>query len=147
MLIPDINLLLYAVFDGLPEHAAAHAWLSERLNSDEELGLPLPVLFGFIRLSTQRRVFARPLTLERALGYMEAWLGRPNVVPLLPGPRHLEIAFSLFRELGAARDLTTDVQLAALAIEHQAELCSNDTDFGRFSGLRWVNPLGKARRR
>jgi predicted nucleic acid-binding protein len=47
----------------------------------------------------------------------------------------------LLRQLGAARNLTTDVQLAAHAIENQAQLMSNDTDFERFPGLRWVNPL------
>jgi uncharacterized protein len=45
------------------------------------------------------------------------------------------------RELGVARNLTTDVQLAAHAIENQARLCSNDSDFARFQGLRWENPL------
>jgi len=141
VIVSDINLLLYAVFDGFEQHETARSWLTERLNSDEELGLPLPVVFGFIRLATNRRVVTHPLTLDRAVGYIEEWLARPNTVPLLPGPRHLQIAFALLRKLGSARDLTTDVQLAALAIEHQAELCSNDSDFGRFSGLRWTNPL------
>jgi hypothetical protein len=39
--------------------------------------------------------------------------------------------------------LTTDTQLAAHAIENQAVLCSNDSDFARFEGLRWVNPLAR----
>jgi hypothetical protein len=69
------------------------------------------------------------------------WLDRSHVRLLLPGPRHLAIAFGLLRELGTGSNLTTDARLAALAIEHQAELHSNDGDFGRFAGLRWVNPL------
>jgi predicted nucleic acid-binding protein len=60
---------------------------------------------------------------------------------LPPGPRHLEIAFRLLKQLGTAGNLTTDVQLAALAIEYQAEVHTNDLDFGRFPQLRWVNPL------
>jgi hypothetical protein len=60
----------------------------------------------------------------------------------LPGPRHLDIAFGLVRDLGAAGSLTTGTQLASFAIEHQGEVHSNDADFGRFPGLRWVNPLG-----
>jgi uncharacterized protein len=71
----------------------------------------------------------------------QEWLEQPPVRFLLPGPRHLEMAFRLLRELGSAGNLTTDVQLAALAMEYQGELHSNDTDFGRFPGLRWVNPL------
>jgi predicted nucleic acid-binding protein len=35
----------------------------------------------------------------------------------------------------------SDAQLAALAIEYQAVLHSNDSDFSRFPGLRWHNPL------
>lgn len=76
-----------------------------------------------------------------ALSCAEEWLARPNVRFLVPGPRHLEIAFQLLRRVGAAANLTTDVQLAAYAIEYQAELHSADTDFGRFPQLRWVNPL------
>jgi predicted nucleic acid-binding protein len=76
-----------------------------------------------------------------ALGRVETWLGRGNVMFLGPGPRHLETAFGLLRALGTGGNLTTDVQLAAYAIENQAELCSNDLDFGRFAGLRWKNPL------
>jgi len=141
MIVPDINLLLYAVFDSFPDHKIAHIWLTELLNSDEEVGLPHPVIFGFLRLATNRKVFLRPLKLDRAIQYVEAWLGRPNVATLAPGPRHLDIAFALLRKIGVAADLTTNTQLAALCIENQAELHSNDTDFARFSGLRWSNPL------
>jgi len=63
---------------------------------------------------------------------------------LLPGPRHMEISFDLLRRLGASGNLTTDTQLAALAIEYQAEMHSNDQDFGRFPQLRWVNPLAQS---
>lgn len=42
---------------------------------------------------------------------------------------------------GTAGNLVTDAHLTALAIEHGAELCTADRDFGRFAGLRWVNPL------
>jgi hypothetical protein len=57
------------------------------------------------------------------------------------GPRHLEIAYGRLRELGTAGNLTTDVQLAALAVEDRGELRSNGADFGRFPRLRWANPL------
>lgn len=141
MIVPDVNLLLYATITGFPEHAAARAWLEDALNGDAELGLAAPALFGFLRLSTSARIFDAPLTVDRALGYVEEWLARPRARFLLPGPRHLEIAFRLLRGLGVAGNLTTDVQLAALAIEFQGELHSNDADFGRFAELRWINPL------
>jgi len=73
---------------------------------------------------------------------VSAWLGQPNVSHLVPGARHTEIAFSLLTEVGTGGNLTTDVQLAALALEYDADMHSNDADFARFPGLRWVNPLG-----
>jgi hypothetical protein len=87
-------------------------------------------------------VFQPPIPIEDALRRVETWLDRPQVSFLLPGPRHLDLAFSLLRSLGTAGNLTTDVQLAAIAVEHQAALHSNDADFSRFAGLRWENPLG-----
>lgn len=141
MIVPDVNLLLYAHVTAFPEHARARKWWEAALNGEREVGLAGPALFGFVRLATHPRVFDEPLPVERALVFAEEWLARPRVRLLQPGPRHLEIAFGLLRHLGAAANLTTDAQLAALAMEYQAELHSNDADFGRFPGLRWVNPL------
>lgn len=106
-----------------------------------EVGLAAPAVFGFLRLATSRRVFERPLAVDDAAGRVESWLARPQARFLLPGPRHLEISLGLLRGAGAAGNLTTDAQLAALAIEYQGEVHSNDADFARFPGLRWINPL------
>ena len=141
MIVPDINLLLYANIDGFPEHAAARDWWQDVMNSDEPVALVSPVVFGFIRISTNPRVFDPPLSAEGAVSRVESWLAAPHVQYVIPGPRHLDIAFRLLRDLGTAANLTTDVQLASLAIEYQAELHSTDTDFARFSQLRWINPL------
>lgn len=97
-------------------------------------------MFGFLRIVTNRRVFDAPRSVEEAISDLESWFAA-GAVTVTPGPRHLEIAFRLLRELGTGGNLTTDVQLAALALEHQAELHSADADFARFKGLRWVNPL------
>ena len=51
------------------------------------------------------------------------------------------IFLRLLDESGTTGNLTTDAYLGALVIEHQAELHSNDSDFSRFKGLRWRNPL------
>jgi toxin-antitoxin system PIN domain toxin len=141
VIVPDINLLLYAHISGFAEHVEARRWWQDLLNGTAQVGLASPVLFGFIRIGTNPRMFDLPMPVDQALGLVEKWLGRANVHFLLPGPRHLEIAFGLLHGLGTAGNLTTDVQLAALAIERQAELHSNDADFGRFPGLRWSNPL------
>jgi len=141
VIVPDVNLLLYAHVDGFSEHARARRWWEGLLNGRTEVGIGPPALFGFVRLATNRRVLDPPMAVEDALGCVEGWCARAHVRVLHPGPRHVEIAFALIRRLGAAANLTTDAQLAALAIENQAELHSNDADFGRFPQLRWVNPL------
>ncbi len=141
MIIPDINLLLYAHIDTFAHHEPARRWWEELLRGDAEVGVPLPVVFGFVRIATNPRVFDPPMTIDAALERIDLWLQQPNVRCPAPGPRHVEIAFRLLRHLGTAANLTTDVQLAAFAIENQGELHSNDTDFGRFPGLRWRNPL------
>ncbi len=141
MIVPDVNLLLYAYIEAYPEHLAAKTWWTDLVRSGTEVGLALPVLFAFIRIVTNRRVYVTPMPLEAALGHVESWLSEPGVQVVLPGPRHVEIAFGLLRNAGAATDLTTDVQIAALAIEYHGEVHSNDTDFARFEGLRCRNPL------
>jgi len=141
MVVADVNLLLYAHVTGFRQHRAAKKWWEALLAGREQVGIAGPALFGFVRLATNRRVLDPPMDVEGALERVESWLSRAQVRFLQPGPRHLEIAFRLLRELGAAGNLTTDVQLAALAIENQAELHSNDSDFARFPDLRWVDPL------
>jgi toxin-antitoxin system PIN domain toxin len=141
MIIPDANLLLYAVVDAFAQHARARAWLDDIMNGDEIVALLPVAIFAFVRVATNRRVLDPPVALEEALHCVEQWLEQPHVHLLAPGPRHLEVAFGLLRTVGSAGDLTTDAQLAAAAIEHQAELHSNDSDFARFPQLRWVNPL------
>lgn len=141
MIIPDINLLLYAEIDAHPLHAAARRWWEDALSGDRQVGLAPVCLFGFLRLSTSRRVFADPLDVGQAIGRVERWLDQPNVVTLAPGHAHLRTALRLLRKVGTAANLTTDVQIAAHAIEMNGEVHSNDGDFVRFEGLRWVNPL------
>lgn len=141
MIVVDVNLLLYASFTSFEQHSAARPWFESMLNGDEQVLLPAVSIFGFIRIATNPRIFEEPLAAAEALEAVEGWLAQPHVHFLAPGTRHLEIAFDLLRKLGAARNLTTDVQLAAHAIENQATLCSNDSDFARFAGLRWQNPI------
>ena len=141
MILPDVNLLVYAYMDSDWQHAPARLWWLAMLDGQQAIGLCSLSLFGFIRLTTNRRLFKIPLAVDKSISFVESWLAHPQTQLLHPGPRHLEIALSLLRETGAGGDLTTDVQIASLAIENQAELHSADTDFARFSGLRWVNPL------
>lgn len=141
MNVPDANLLVCAYNSGAPEHARARRWWEDLLNGSEPVGLPWAVACGFVRLMTHPAVLSWPVTPKTALKHVRTWQDQPLVEVLEPGPRHLETLDRLFAAAGAAGNLTTDAHLAAIAIEHQCELHSNDRDFGRFPGLRWTNPL------
>jgi uncharacterized protein len=122
-------------------HARARDWLEETLSGEASVALPWIVVLGFLRLTTSGRVFPSPLEPEAALRIVDGWLERPNVTALSAGRRHWRVLRTLIEEAGTAGNLTSDAHLAALAIEHGAELCSTDADFARFRGLRWRNPL------
>lgn len=141
MILPDINLLVHAYNSDSAVHSAARAWWEELMNGTMSVGLPWACVLGFIRITTHRQILSSPMTAALACGHARSWLARPQVVVLDPGRRHADVVFGLLESLGTAGNLTTDAHLAALAIEHQAELHSTDADFARFAGLRWRNPL------
>ncbi|MCY4635580.1 MAG: type II toxin-antitoxin system VapC family toxin [Acidobacteria bacterium] len=141
MIVPDVNLLVYAYNEDAPFHAAAKAWWERYLSGNEPVGVAWVTMLGFVRLMSNRRVLLDPMPPSEALAQCRLWLARPNVRIVLPGPRHLDVLGDLAAGSSLGANLVMDAHLAALAIDHQAELHSNDTDFSRFSGLRWRNPL------
>ena len=141
MKILDVNLLLYAVNSDSPRHDAARVWLEKALNGEETIGLPWAVILGFLRIATNSRAFASALKAPAALETVDEWLTLENVRLVREKDDHWETLRTLIASAGTAGNLTTDAHLAALAISHDAVLCSSDLDFGRFKGLRWENPL------
>jgi toxin-antitoxin system PIN domain toxin len=141
MIIPDINLLVYAYNVDAPDHRKARAWWENVLSASQPVALPWVVLLGFIRIMTSRRILPAPMMMEEAIRHLRSWLEQPQTGIIHPGPRHLDLVQDLAVRVGVTGDMSTDLHLAALAIEHQAELHSNDADFRRFPGLRWSNPL------
>jgi uncharacterized protein len=141
VILPDVNLLVHAYDTDSRRHDAARLWWEAAMNGTQAVGMSWIAILGFIRLTTHGQVMASPVPVEEACAHARAWLARPQVSVIEPGPRHAELLFSLLEAVGAGGNLTTDAHLAALAIEHQAELQSTDADFARFPGLRWRNPL------
>ena len=141
MILPDVNLLVYAYNESAPMHLAAKAWWEDCLSHTEPVGLAWVVLLGFVRLMSSRRVLLAPMPALEAVEHCREWLQRANTLILAPGPTHFDVLSSLLAGPSISANLVTDAHLAALAIEHQAELHSNDADFSRFSGLKWRNPV------
>jgi len=137
MILPDLNLLIYAYNLTAPDHTAARAWWEDLMNRQEPVGLPLAVALGFVRLMTNARVIQPPMPLTEALAEVQRWLAAPNVSLLQITHRHWE-ELEKIGWIGAA---VSDAHLAVLAIEHGCELHTNDTDFARCPGLHWRNPL------
>lgn len=137
----DANLLLYAVHQGADQHEVASAWLTAQLNGPRRVGLPWQSLAAFLRISTHSRAFPRPLSPATAWERVRDWLKAPVAWIPEPGPEHGRILGELVTKYEVRGNLVPDATLAALAIEHGSTLCSNDTDFARFSTLRWENPL------
>lgn len=141
MILVDANLLIYAVNLDAPHHQRARQWLEETLSGDVEIGLPWNVVLAFIRITTRSGILERPLTCEEATQYIESWLAQPVVRLIAPGDKHWPLFRNLLSRVGASGNLTSDVHIAALAIEHGADVYSADYDFRRFPGLRHINPL------
>ena len=115
--------------------------MERTLSGSETVALAWATLVGFVRLSTHTSLFERPLQVAEALDLLDGWLAQPCTTIVHPTGRHAAILRELLTPLGTAGNLTPDAHLAALAIEHGAELCSCDGDFARFTGLQWVDPL------
>lgn len=141
MIIPDINLLLYACDSSSPFHAKAAGWWQSCLSGAETVGLAHVVLFGFVRIATNARAFLNPMTPAEAAEHVRSWLEQPPVQVLDPSPNHVRHVLKLLEGLGTAGNLVSDAQMAALAMDHDAVLHTADTDFARFQGLRWLNPI------
>lgn len=141
MILPDINLLIYAHNIRATNHEKARGWWEDSLQGHEGVALAWAVILGFVRVATHANVFKHPMTAEEAVGRVEEWLALPHVHLVHPAQTHFEIWSSLLRKAGAAGNLTTDAHLAALAIERGLILQTTDADFTRFPGLKWNNPL------
>jgi toxin-antitoxin system PIN domain toxin len=141
MIIPDVNLLLYAYDSDSAFHAKAAAWWQDCLSGPETVGMPPVVIFGFIRIGSHPRVFQNPMTPAELAENVRSWLAQPVVQILESGSDHLDRVLKLLEAIGAAGNLVTDAQIAAFAIEYGADLHTEDSDFMRFPGLQWKNPL------
>jgi uncharacterized protein len=141
VIIPDVNLLLYAVIDAFPQHVKAKAWWEGTVNSGELIGLADPAILGFLRISTNHRLITPPLSADDAARHVETWLELPNVRWAQPRLGYHARVLGYLRAAGTASNLTTDAQLAAISADNNATMCSNDSDFARFDDIRWHNPL------
>ena len=146
MKLVDANVLLYAVNEDAEHHEEARGWLDDALSGAASVGLAWVPVLAFLRLSTRVDLFPRPLSVSAAVDVVQDWLSQPSVEVVHPTARHLDVMGSLLAQVGSGGNLVSDAHLAALAVEHRAEIVSYDNDFSRFPGVRWERPVSPARR-
>ena len=141
VLLPDVNVLVYAHREDTARHPEYRDWLRDLVTGPSSFGMADLVLSGFLRTVTHRRVFAVPTPVDVALRFAVSLRSRDNCVPVAPGPRHWAIFVSLCERVQAKGSLVPDAYLAALAIESGSEWITTDRDFTRFPHLRSRHPF------
>jgi hypothetical protein len=141
MILPDVNVLVYAHREDASRHDEFRAWLEAVLRGPSAYGLSDLVLSGFVRIVTHPRVFEQPTPLADALDFVATIRDQEHRVAVRPGPRHWEIFRSLCEQAEVRGNLVPDAWLAALAIESGSEWITTDRDYTRFPGLRTRHPL------
>lgn len=140
-MLVDVNLLLYATDSAYPHHKDAQQWLTSALTGNRRVGLAWSSIGAFLRIATNPRISANPLTSEQAWDQIEAWLNTdPTWIPPAT-ERTAAICGELVIHHHITSDLVPDAMLAALALEHGLTVYSADTDFARFPEINWQNPL------
>lgn len=142
MLLPDVNVLIYAHReDSIADHGRYAAWLTSLATGDEPYALSTLALVGFARIVTNGRIFDPPTSQETAFEFLDELVARPNARIVSPGPNHVKIWQGLCVASGATGKLMADAQHAAVAVEHGCTMVTTDADFSRFPGVRWLHPL------
>ena len=140
MILPDVNVLIYAHRAELPQQKKFRVWLEEVINGDAAFGLSELVLSAFVRIVTHPKLFHPPPPIDKALAFAEGLLAQPNCTVISPGDRHWGIFAKLCRTSQVRGNLVPDAYFAALAIESGCEWVTTDRDFNRFKDLKVSNP-------
>lgn len=141
MILPDVNVLLYAFRSDSPDHAKYRTWLHSVVNGEMAYGMSPQVLAALVRIATHPRIFAHPSRLEVALAFSTTLIEQPHCQIVEPGPRHWKIFCDLCRRARTSGNLVQDAWFAALAVESGCEWITANGDYARFAGLRWRTPI------
>jgi len=140
MILPDVNVLIYAFRQDVPQHAICRPWLNALVEGDARFGMSPLALGALVRITTNPRAYREPSTIEEAFGFCENLLGQPHCQAVLPGDRHWDIFRQFCIDTDTRGSRVTDAWFAALSIEWGCEWITLDRDYARFPGLKWRVP-------
>jgi toxin-antitoxin system PIN domain toxin len=140
MMLPDVNVLVYAFRSDVPEHAACRRWLDGVVLADARFGVSPLALAAVVRVTTNSRAYRTPSAAKDAFGFCDDILGQPHCQIVEPRERHWDIFKRLCIDTDTRGPLVTDAWYAALAIEWGCEWITLDRDYARFPGLKWQVP-------
>jgi toxin-antitoxin system PIN domain toxin len=141
MMLMDVNVLVYAHREDVPEHRAYKQWLEEVIASGVAYGFSELILSGFIRVVTHPKVFEQPSPLKSALAFAEQLRAPEHAMRLAPGSRHWALFVRCIETVTAQGNHVSDAYHAALAMEWDCDWLTTDKGFKRFKGLRVRHPL------
>jgi uncharacterized protein len=141
VIVPDVNLLIYAYDSSAPHHAPARRWWEAALSGNEPVGIPVVVVLAFVRLMTHPTLSENPMSVAQARKCVDGWLEQPNCRVLPVGDRTVSLFLQLLSQSGQGGNLCTDAMIAASAKEYDGTVYSNDRDFERFVDVHWSNPI------
>ena len=144
MILPDVNVLIYAFRQDVPQHAICRPWLDNIVQSDARFGISPMALAAVARITTNSRTHRMPSAVAQVFRFCDNLLGQPHCEIVEPGERHWDIFKRLCVETDTRGPLVTDAWYAALAIEWGCEWITLDHDFARFPGLKWQSPAAPA---
>lgn len=145
MILPDVNVLVYAHRDDVAQHGGYATWLAQTAEGNEAFALTSSSTAGFVRIVTHPRIFEEPSATDVAISFVEALAASPVCRWLEPGERWWSIFAGLCTRAGGRGNLVPDAHLAAVAVEHGCRLATADHGFARFPDLQWFHPLADTR--
>lgn len=140
MILTDVNVLVYAFRVDMPRHAEVRRWFDKMIRGEAVFGVSPLALSGLVRITTNRKIFRTPNSLEEVFGFCSDLLDQPHCRIIEPGERHWQIFSAICHESDISGPRVSDAWFAALAIENGCQWVTLDRDYARFPGLDWSVP-------
>jgi toxin-antitoxin system PIN domain toxin len=141
LILPDVNVLVYAFRVDSKDHARYKTWLEDIINGPSAYGVSPQVLASVVRICSHPKIFGHPSGIDELLNFCDALMSQSNARIVIPGDRHWSIFGKLCLDAKATGNLVQDAWNAALAIEAGCEWITTDRDYARFQGLNWRSPF------